>query len=136
MSKKQVTISYTSHMYHTDEQINMTANGILGNKDGVNIVMYNEENEGMAPIRTILKFDENFLTVSKMGVTKTEMHYERGYTHKSMYHTFIGECDMCIKTEEYSLKEIDNGYKITTVYNLEFDGNFISKCKVEIEICE
>lgn len=136
MSKKQVTISYTSHMYDTDEQINMTANGIMGNRDGVNIAMYNEQNEAMAPIRTILKFDENFLTVSKMGVTKTEMRYECGYTHKSKYHTFIGDYDMCIKTEEYDLKETDKGYKITTVYNLELDGNFISKCKVEIEISE
>ena len=41
-----------------------------------------------------------------------------------------------VKTEEYDLKEIDKGYKITTVYNLELDGNFISKCKVEIEISE
>ena len=134
MNKKEVTITYTSRMYDTDEQINMTAKGIMGNRDGVNIVMYNEENEGMAPTRTILKFDQNFLNVSKMGVTRTEMRYQRGYTHKSRYHTFVGECDMCIKTEEYALQEIDNGYKITTVYNLEMDGNFISKCKVEIVI--
>ena len=134
MNRKEVTITYTSRMYDTDEQINMTAKGIMGNRDGVNIVMYNEENEGMAPTRTILKFDQNFLNVSKMGVTRTEMRYQRGYTHQSRYHTFAGECDMCIKTEEYALQEIDNGYKITTVYNLEMDGNFISKCKVEIVI--
>lgn len=136
MSQKQVTITYTSHMYDTDEHINMTAQGILGKKNGVNIVMYNQENEGMAPTRTILKFNEDFLNVTKMGVTKTEMRYERGYTHKTVYHTFVGECDMCIKTDEYDLKETDKGYKITTVYNLELDGNFISKCKVEIEISE
>ncbi len=135
MSKKEVTITYTSHMYDTDEQINTTAKGICGNKDGINIVMYNEENEGLAPIKTILKFDHDFLNVTKMGITKTEMRYERGYTHNTAYHTLFGECDMCIKTEEYKLEEVDNGFKITTVYNLEMDGNFISKCKVEIEIC-
>ena len=135
MNKKEVTITYTSRMYDTDEQINMTAKGIMGNKDGVYIAMYNEENEGMAPTRTILKFNQDFLKVSKMGVTKTDMHYERGYTHKSRYNTFVGAYDMCIKTEEYTLEETDNGYKIETVYNLELDENFISKCKVEISIC-
>lgn len=135
MNKKEVTITYTSRMYDTDEQINMTAKGIMGKKDGVYIVMYNEENEGMAPTRTILKFNQDFLKVSKMGVTKTEMHYQHGYTHKSRYNTFVGAYDMCIKTEEYTLEEIENGYKIVTVYNLELDGNFISKCKVEISIC-
>lgn len=134
MSKKDVTITYNSHMYDTDEQINTTAKGIFGNRDGVNIVMYKEENEGLAPIKTILKFNQDYLNVTKMGITKTEMRYERGYTHNTVYHTLFGECDMCIKTEEYSLEEIANGYKITTVYNLEMDGNFISKCKVEIEI--
>ena len=134
MSKKEVTITYTSHMYDTDEKINTTAKGICGIKDGVNIVMYNEENEGMAPIKTILKFDYNFLNVTKMGVKKTEMRYETGYTHNTVYHTLFGEFDMCIKTEEYTLQEVDNGFKITTVYNLEMDGNFVSKCKVEIAI--
>ena len=136
MSKKEVTITYTSHMYDTDERIHTTAKGICGNKDGVNIVMYNEENEGVAPIKTILKFNQDFLKVSRLGVTKTEMHYEHGYTHNGIYHTFIGEYDMCIKTEEYTLTEIANGYKIIIVYNLELDGNFVSKCKVEINICE
>ena len=135
MNKKEVTITYTSRMYDTDEQINMTAKGIMGKKDGVYIVMYNEENEGMVPTRTILKFNQDFLKVSKMGVTKTDMHYERGYTHKSRYNTFVGAYDMCIKTEEYTLEEKENGYNIVTVYNLELDGNFISKCKVEISIC-
>ena len=63
MNKKEVTITYTSRMYDTDEQINMTAKGIMGKKDGVYIVMYNEENEGMAPTRTILKFNQDFLKV-------------------------------------------------------------------------
>ena len=134
MSQKQAIITYTSHMYDTDEHINTTASGIFGHKNGVNIVMYNEENEGMAPTRIILKFNQDFLQVTRMGVTKTEMRYERGYTHNTVYHTFFGACDMCIKTEEYSLQETAKGYKITTVYNLEMDGNFISKCKVEIEI--
>ena len=134
MNQNQVTITYNSIMYDIDDRINITSQGILGNKNGINVVMYNEENEGMAPTRTILKFNQDFLKVSKMGVTKTEMHYQREYTHKSRYNTFVGAYDMCIKTEEYTLEEIDNGYKIVTVYNLELDGNFISKCKVEIII--
>ena len=134
MNKKEVTITYTSHMYDTDDRVNTTAKGIFGTKDGVNIVMYNEENEGMEPTRTILKFNQDFLDVTKMGATKSKMHYESGYTHNSIYHTFFGDCDMCIKTEEYILEEIDNSYKITTLYNLEMNGNFISKCKVEIVI--
>lgn len=134
MNQNQVTITYNSIMYDIDDRINITSQGILGNKNGINVVMYNEENEGMAPVRTILKFNQDFLKVTKMGVKKTEMRYETGYTHNTVYHTLFGEFDMCIKTEEYTLQEVDNGFKITTVYNLEMDGNFVSKCRVEIEI--
>lgn len=134
MNQKEVTITYASHMYNTDEKIDITAKGIWGNKNGVNFVRYNEENEGMAPTKTTLKFNKDYLKVSKLGTTKTEMYYEQGYTHKGLYHTFIGDYDMCIKTEEYTLEEMDNGFKIVTVYNLELDGNFITKCKVEITI--
>ena len=136
MNKKEVTITYTSHMYDTDDHVNTTAKGIFGIKDGVYIVMYSEENEGMEPTRTVLKFNKDFLDVTKMGAMKSKMHYERGYTHNSIYYTFFGNCDMCIKTEEYILEEIDNGYKITTLYNLEMNGNFMSRCKVEIVISE
>ena len=74
--------------------------------------------------------------VNSQEELNNKRHYYTNEEIDKVLKSFIGDYDMCIKTDEYDLKEIDKGYKITTVYNLELDGNFISKCKVEIEISE
>ena len=138
MSQRNVTISFKSHMFDTDEQIEITAKGIHGIKNGKHYVTYNEEDEGNKTVRNILKFDSESLEVSKIGTTRTNMYYKAEHTHTDVYRTPFGEYDMCIKTEEYALFETEKNdmpkYDIVLLYNLELGGSHVSTCKVEISV--
>lgn len=134
MDSKNANIIFKSHMFDTDEKIELTAKGIHSVKNGKHYVMYTEELEGGENIRNILKFDSEALDVSKIGTTRTHMYYKAGYKHRDVYRTPFGEYDMCTETEKYVLSETDGKYSIVIVYDLQLGGNHVSKCKVEIEI--
>lgn len=134
MFQKDATITFKSHMYDTDEQIEISAKGVHSIKEGKHLVMYTEEAEGGQSVRNILKFDGEALEVSKIGVVRTNMYYKAGHRHTDVYRTPLGEYDMCIETKEYALFENDSTYDIVVLYNLELGGSFVSKCKVEIRI--
>jgi len=134
MDKREVTIKFKSTMYDTGEGIEVSAKGIYFYKDEKHQVMYTEVNESGPDTKNILKFDEESLEVTKLGATKTSMLYKAGNTYNDIYHTPLGEFDMCIKTEEYAMFSGVNGYDLVTLYNLELGGAHVSKCKVEISI--
>ncbi len=134
MDRREVTITFKSHMYDTDEHIDIIAKGTCFSKDDKHCVMYTEAVEGGADIRNILKFDAESLDVTKLSTTKTNMFYKVGHTHKDVYRTPFGQYDMRIQTEEYALFDTGRGFDIITVYNLELGGAHISKCKVEIKV--
>lgn len=134
MNHREVTITFKSHMFDTEEQIDVSSKGIYYNKDNMHHVMYTEVVEGGPDVRNILKFNGEALEVTKLGITKTNMYYKSGYEHKDTYRTPFGEYDMRIRTEEYALFEVPDGFDIITVYNLELGGAHVSKCRVEISI--
>lgn len=134
MEKKEVTIRFKSYMYDTDEQMEISATGVLYLKDGLHYVMYTEESDSGQHVRNILKFNSESLEVSKLGTTKTVMFYKAGHRHTNIYRTPFGEYDMCIDTEEYSLSESGDKLNMITVYNLELGGAQVSRCRVEIDI--
>ncbi len=134
MEKDSVTISFKSHMYDTDEQFEIVANGVHYVKDDLHYVMYNEESDDGHLVKNILKFNGEYLEVSKLGTTKTKMYYKPAHRHKDVYRTPFGEYDMCTDTEKYILVVSENRYKVLVEYKLELGGAHVSRCKVEIAI--
>lgn len=134
MKKNNAKITFKSYMYDTDEQIELTANGIHSIKDELHYVMYSEETEDGQCTRNIMKFNDEYLEVSKLGVTKTKMYYKPGYRHNDRYRTPFGEYDMCIDTDKYILVVSEKRYKVLVEYNLQLGGVHVSKCKVEIVV--
>ena len=134
MERRDVTITFKSHMYDTDEHIDIETKGIYFGKDGKHNAIYTEAVEGGADIRNILKFDAESLDVTKLSATRTKMFYKAGHIHEGVYSTPLGQYDMRIHTEEYALFETSMGFDIIIVYNLELGGGHVSKCKVEIKI--
>ena len=136
MEKNNARITFKSYMYDIDEQIELIANGKHYIKDELHYVMYNEESEDGHNTRNIMKFNGEYLEVSKLGITKTNMYYKPGYRHNDRYHTPFGEYDRCIDTEKYILVVSEKRYKILVEYNLQLGGAHVSRCKVEIVIEE
>lgn len=134
MEKNNIIITFKSSMYDTDEQIEMTAKGVHSIKDELHYVMYNEEAEGGQTVRNILKFNGEFLEVSKLGTTRTNMYYKPGHKHVDVYRTPFGEYDMCIDTDKYILVVSENRYKILIEYDMNLGGAHVSRCRVEIFI--
>lgn len=134
MNRREVAITFKSHMFDTDEQMEIRAKGLHSIKNGKYYVIYTDEAEDGASVRNILKFDGESLDVSKIGTTRTNMFYKAGHKHTDIYRTPFGEYDMCIETEEYTFNEDSDRYQLAIVYNLALGGNHVSKCKVEIQI--
>ncbi len=134
MERREVTITFKSHMYDTDEQIDISAKGTYFRKDDKHCVMYTETVDGGPDVRNILKFDAESLDVSKISITRTNMFYKAGHIHEDVYRTPLGEYDMRIQTEEYALFDTGHSIDIIIVYNLELGGAHISKCRVEIKV--
>lgn len=134
MDKREVSITFNSHMYDTDERIEVCARGVHFVKNEIHHVMYTEEAGDGQAVRNILKFDSEALEVSRLGTTRTNMYYKPGHRHTDVYRTPLGEYDMCIDTHKYILVVSENRLKIVTEYELGLGGVRVSRCKVEIII--
>lgn len=109
------------------EPIELVTNGSLHEKDGKYYLKYDEYYEGLKkPVRNLLKFDENGLSLTKKGDVSSQMLFDLGEPTESFYSTPEGLIPMSILTEAYRMKKTEEGIGIAVVYVMDYGNECLS----------
>ena len=109
------------------EPIELVTNGNLHEKDGIFYLKYDEYYEDLdKPVKNLLKFDANSLSLTKRGDVSSEMSFKVGETVDAYYSTPAGLIPMSILTEGYQMEKTDTGVNIAVVYIMDYGNDCLS----------
>lgn len=139
MDTKQVTIKIVSTpTEQEDAKIETSYTGLYRKVSDKHVISYEEAfvTDGEAPMssKNIIKFNQNMVHISKKGDVTSQMHFEKGNRHNSIYQTPFGTFATTIDTHDLFVEETDSGIRIILLYTLHMNDAKISKNEMIISI--
>lgn len=120
----------------TDNQpVASAAAGVYYLKDGVHYVLFEEHAQGFTEtIKNRLKLKGNVLEISKQGLLSSNMVFEEGVVHNTVYNTPYGTFLMGIHTKRFAMEEREDSLRIQVDYTLEMDDKFVAESRIDIMV--
>ena len=133
---KKVKVGLSSYQ-KTDtgvEEIKVSAPGIYNLINDRHFIKYEEKTVEGAINKVLLKFESDFLEMTKSGETVSTLTFREGENtegyYKTPYGTFLIETD----TKKLDVKTRGENIFVNLEYGLFIDGEFVADCKMYIEI--
>ena len=134
---KDVLISVSSFQTAQDETERMEVinKGNYYKKNDFHYVLYEEMIDGFdQPVRSMVKFRDGDLTVSKKGVLNVNMVFEENRKNSCCYATPYGDMMLGIDTKEVEVTEEEDRIVVDAVYLLEANYEPLADCEIHMEI--
>lgn len=133
---KDVLITVSGRQFDvTDEPVVLVTRGNYYQKNGKHYVLYEEQQEGIdGVIKNRIKFYGDHYEMVKSGAVVSALKFSANEKHESVYNTTAGAVMMSVDTNEVRILESDERIDVLVNYSLDINGQFISKCSVEITI--
>lgn len=138
MDKKfQITL-HDTHEYGVETaDATMVLFGTLEVTPGTVRIVYREEEGDLAGCTTeVLCKDGSFVSVCRTGPYSTELIMEEGKRHNCQYETQYGTMLMGVYAENVDCNMADTGGYLEFTYNIDFDGDFVSRNTLHITVKE
>lgn len=104
-------------------------------RGGSSYILYEETPEDFGDtIKTIIKYGDSTLEMTKRGAIRSRMIFEAGRTHRTDYVTPYGILPLEVATRRASFSRGENGIEIRLAYTLTSDGLFLSDCSLDISL--
>ncbi len=106
-------------------------------KDGLHYIFYEEMHEGISGVtknRILLKEDE-FLEITKKGVTNSVMRFDWDESEATEYETPFGNMQVGITLHNMNCIIQDEKIEVFVQYELAIDLEAFAECKVAIKVC-
>lgn len=98
-------------------------------------LVYDEIAEGCdTPIRNIMKFDAEQVSIRKSGVINTEMVFRQGMETFSNYTTPYGVLDFSIQTQKIRIEESDQLLEADVRYRLTVNSQARENCFIKVRV--
>lgn len=134
--KKDVLISIKGLQFNgeaEDEELETITRGQYQEKNGSHYLIFEEIQEGTTEkIKSILKFSEDRLHMSKSGCVNVTMDFEKSRKSFSTYHTPFGDLMLGIDTTDIHLDEKDDTLNLVVDYGLEVNYEHLADCHIAI----
>lgn len=136
--EKEVIISIKGKQEVGDgpaESMELVTKGWMQRKDGVYTLTYQEsEMTGLEGTLTTIKVEqeEERVTLTRVGEYNSEMVFEEGNRHLSLYNTPYGAVSMGVNTRHLLAELDDNGGCVEVDYTLEVEGAVVGRNTFQI----
>lgn len=122
-----------------EDTIQTLQNGQYKNILGNHVIRYEEilEDETLpeaATVACMLKITPDSVTLTKKGAACTQMHFERGKTGDTLYHTPLGSLHLTISTTHLEISQTENQIEVEIAYHLDMNASPVSQCELSITI--
>lgn len=135
---KDVLVSVSSFQSAQDETEHMEVinKGNYYKKNDFHYVVYDEMMEGFdQPIKSMMKFKEGVLTVTKKGLLNVNMVFEESRKNNCCYATPYGDMMLGIDTTSVEMTEEEDRIVVNACYSLEANYEHLAECEIHMEIC-
>ena len=113
----------------TGRPVEVVTAGEYYQKNGKHYLFYEEAVEGSREhIENRLKIGEGSLEVTKKGLIRTHMVFEKGRKTKTSYETPFGGIEMEFATSKVLLQESEESMDLQVCYSMEMDNVFLADC--------
>lgn len=117
------------------DNITLVTKGKYMRRDGQYYVYYDEsELTGLLGTRTTLKIDKDVVVVSRTGLYPSQLVFEQGRRHTSLYHTEYGDLIVGVNTERIKSSLDDDGGHLDVQYAVEIDHALAGTNHLKVDI--
>lgn len=134
---KDVFVSVASFQTSNDETEHMEVinKGSYYKKNDYHYVIYEEIMQGFdQPIKSMMKFKQGALTVTKKGIINVNMVFEEESKNSCCYATPYGDVMLGIDTASVEMKEEEDIICVDAFYSLEANYEKLADCEIHMEI--
>ena len=124
MSKKvYVSIIGETTLNGESDKTELITEGVYAERGGKYLLKYREQlfEDGGEPCSTVVKFDKNTITMTRSGMSNTQMIVEGGKRHISHYETPLGSFTVGILTDSINIDMGEDGGNVEIRYKLDID---------------
>ena len=119
----------------TGRPVEVVTAGEYYQKNGKHYLFYEEAVEGSREhIENRLKIGEGSLEVTKKGLIRTHMVFEKGRKTKTPYETPFGSIEMEFATSKVLLQESEEFMDLQVCYSMEMDNVFLADCSIRVNV--
>ena len=119
----------------TGRPVEVVTAGEYYQKNGKHYLFYEEAVEGSREhIENRLKIGEGSLEVTKKGLIRTHMVFEKGRKTKTSYETPFGGIEMEFATSKVLLQESEESMDLQVCYSMEMDNVFLADCSIRVNV--
>ena len=138
--KKDVIISINGLQKVDDGQednVSLVTPGRYFFRDGKHYISYEEsEMTGLLGTRTTLKISDDSVAVIRTGKNPSQLIFEKGKKHMSLYSTDFGDLTVAVSTTAIKKVLNERDGHIDVCYNIEIDSLFAGTNHLMVDITE
>ncbi len=125
--KKEVMLKLTGRQTYLDQEpeiIELTTEGFM-EPDGNGWRIGYEESEltGLKGVTTNFFIQPGKVTLSRVGALRSEMHFQVGQHHHSLYQTEFGALQITVYASQVDYELDENGGTLDLVYAIDIENN-------------
>ena len=131
-----VTISGLQVSPETEsESVELITSGSYYKKNGKHYIIYDEVNEGFSETtRNIIKLNDDFMDITRRGVSNVHMMFEKNKKNMSYYNTPFGNLLVGINATDVKVNETEDNIDIKVDYKLEVNYEHLAECSISMNI--
>ncbi len=120
-----------------EDCVDFTTEAVFSTTDKGYAVEYEEsEITGQAGTKTRVEFCENGVSIQRTGTTESQLVFERGRRHVTLYRTEIGDMEVAVCSDCVDVNLSENGGVAGFNYAVEINGYESSYNEFEMKIWE
>ncbi len=136
--KQPVMLSIRGRQTYLDQEpeiIELVTEGTLENLDGVWEIRYEESDlTGMEGVTTAFRFREDTITLTRTGKLNSEMVFQQGVFHNSLYQMEFGALMITVCASRIDWHLTDRGGIVDLVYAIEIEQSAAGVIDYHLEI--
>lgn len=118
-----------------NEPVEIITTGNYYKKNGKHYVLYDEVQEGFDGVtKNVIKLNDDFMDVTKRGVTNVHMMFEKNKKNLSYYNTPFGNLLVGINATDVKVNETEDSIDIKVDYKLEVNYEHLAECSISMNI--
>lgn len=117
------------------EPITVVTPGHFYRKNDAYYVIYEEsELTGLVDTKTMIKANSDAVTVSRVGKYPSQLSFENGKRHLSLYHTEYGDLAIAVTTQRIVVELDEDGGLVDVEYAVEIDNQPVGTNHLKVEV--
>lgn len=136
---KEVFVRLNGMQFSSDadrpEPVEVISRGTYAKKNGKHYIVYEEAvDESNQMVKNTVKIYDNCYEVTKGGLIRTHLRFEKGKPHTSFYETPYGSLVVRVSTQEVSIEEKEEEINVRVSYELEVNYEKLANCCIDMSI--